>query len=122
MTGVGGEEGGRSRQRPVIQGFTVQGKGRNFTLIVKVEGHIMEQKYKCEASLHYREEPVQQQGRKYKEQSRSPCGRWRETCSRLDEGAEMKMTGPRSLEGMLRLGVNGPVEGWLVGKEAKRSH
>lgn len=59
---------------------------------------------------------------KYKEQSRGPCGRWRETCSRLDEGAEMKMTGPKSLEGMLRLGVNGPVEGWHVGKEAKKSH
>lgn len=38
-TGMGGEEGGRrSQQRPVIQGFTVQGKGWNFIPIVKVEG------------------------------------------------------------------------------------
>ena len=123
-TGVGGEKGGkRSQQRPVIQGFTVQGKGWNFILIVKVEGDILEQKYKCKASLHYREETVQDQGCKYKEQSWGPCNGRREMRSSLRRWRQKwRWTDPNRLKICSGLRVNRSVEGWHVEKEAKKSH
>lgn len=92
MTGVVGEEGGRSSGRD--QSFrALRFKVLKFTLIVKVEGHIQwSRNTKCEASSIIEEPSTGARASAYKEQSRGPAVDGEKQLTSGREGAEMKMT------------------------------